>query len=392
MKGRSPKVLVAVQDPGAANVVAPVAARLFNDGKTVLSVICQGFARDVLLRFSVPFKEPCDYGLRKVTSAAAERILARESPNVLLVGTSENTQSLDRLLTVKARSLGIPVISMLDYWSNYSKRFSGMSSNERFLYLPDLIFLMDEHARNDMLAEGFPPERLFVTGHPYLEGLLVKSLLLPEKKRARFRSSLGVPEGSCLVTFASETFGWSYDPSYRFPRLSRSRERTVIVLEHLLEALSELAEENKLKVFLLNKLHPKNKLGEFRWIKNLALPFPVLSLRKTDNNALIQSSSLVVGMTSMFLLEASYLGTQTLYVVPREVEERILSGEVGFSLMARNPSELRAMLRNVLVNGRLKAPPVRDRRDGVKHQGATCRAALKLYEVLGISDVSPSDY
>jgi hypothetical protein len=166
----------------------------------------------------------------------------------------------------------------------------------------------------------------------------------------------------------------------------------VIVLEHLLKALSELAEENKLKVFLLNKLHPKNKLGEFRWIKNLALPFPVLSLRKTDNNALIQSSSLVVGMTSMFLLEASYLGTQTLYVVPREVEERILSGEVGFSLMARNPSELRAMLRNVLVNGRLKAPPVRDRRDGVKHQGATCRAALKLYEVLGISDVSPSDY
>ncbi|MFQ5903276.1 MAG: hypothetical protein ACE5JO_06260, partial [Candidatus Binatia bacterium] len=215
---------------------------------------------------------------------------------------------------------------------------------------------------------------------------------LPEKERARFRRSLGVPEDHFLITFASETFGWTHESSYRFPLLSGSRERTIIVLEHFLKVLSELAHEKDFKPFLLNKLHPKNKLSQFGWIKDLALPFPVRSVMRMDNNALIQSSSLVVGMTSLFLLEAWALGVPTLHIVPREIEERILGGGIHSRLIARTPSELSMMLRNLLKDGCPTAPPIQKKTDVANHQGATYRATMKLYELLGISDGVPLDH
>ena len=98
MVRRSPKILLAVQDPGAANVTAPVAARLMSDGRTVSTVLCHQFARAVFRRLGVPFKELRDYGLRTVSPASAERILDLDSPDMLLVGTTEEIRSLDRWL------------------------------------------------------------------------------------------------------------------------------------------------------------------------------------------------------------------------------------------------------------------------------------------------------
>ncbi len=384
MARKLPKILVAVQDPGAANVTAPVATRLMSDGKVVLSVLCLKFARDAFRRFRVPFKELHDFGLRQASPAAAELILAMEAPDMLLVGTNEEIQSLERWLTVTAKARGIPVISLLDYWCNYTQRFCGESPDERFLYLPDLIFIMDERAKDDMLAEGFPPERLFVAGHPYLEGYVAQTRVLPERERTRFRKSLGLPEESCLITFASETFGWTYDSSYRFPLVSGSRERTTIVLEHVLRVLSEIVQETGLKIFLLNKLHPKNRPDQFSWIEDLALPFPVRSVKRLDNCALIQSSRLVVGMTSMFLLEASALGVLTLPIVPREIEERYLGNWTPSRPIARTPGELRISLQNLLENGRFNDSQILERQGVMNHRGATRRAIEKLYEVLGI--------
>ena len=384
MARRLPKILVTVQDPGSANVTAQVATRLMSDGKVVLSVLCFKFARDVFRRLGVPFKELHDFGLRQASPAAAERILAMEAPDMLLVGTNEEIQSLERGLTVIAKARGIPVISLLDYWCNYTQRFSGESPDGRFLYLPDLIFIMDERAKDDMLAEGFPPERLFVTGHPYLEGYVAQTRILPGRERTRFRKALRIPDHRCLITFASETFGWTYDSSYRFPLISGSRERTIIVLEHVLRVLSEIVQETGLKIFLLNKLHPKNRLDQFHWIRDLDLPFPVRSVKRMDNPALIQSSRLVVGMTSMFLLEASALGIPTLQIVPREVEERILGASADPRLIARNPGELRISLRNLLENGRFNDSQILECQEFMNHRGATRCATEKLYEILGI--------
>lgn len=390
MAPKAPKVLVAVQDPGAANVMAPVAARLIDDGKTVLSVLCVQFAGEVFRRLGVPFKGLPDYGSAEPSPAAADRILAMESPQMVLVGTNEEVQSLERWLTVKAKERGIPVVSLLDYWCNYTQRFSGEASDERFLYLPDLVLIMDEQARTDMLAEGFPANRLFVSGHPYLERYLEISRHLSEGDRIQFRKTLGLQEESRLITFASETFGWTYDSSYRFPSVSGSRERTVIVLEHLLRALSESVQESGSKIFLLNKLHPKNRPEQFAWINDLVLPFPIRSISLLDNSALIQSSQLVVGMTSMFLLEASALGALTLHIIPRKVEERIISGRGGSHRMARTPGELREILRELLKSDRSNDDPGDNHPVAINHRGATTRVTAKLYQLLGLTNRLPS--
>ncbi|HEX9880285.1 MAG TPA: hypothetical protein VGB25_08845 [Candidatus Binatia bacterium] len=379
-----------VQDPGAANVTAPVAARLMGDGKTALTVLCLRFAREVFRRFGVPYRELHDYGLRRQSAAAAARILAAESPDLVVVGTNEEPQSLDRWLTVTAKARGIPVVSILDYWCNYSQRFSGPSGEERFLYLPDLVFVMDEQARDEMISEGFPAEGLFISGHPYLEVCQGQSGRLSEDERGRFRRSLGVPGGGRLLTFVSETFGWTYDSSYRFKPVSGSRERTIIVLEHLLRAVTEIVKEKGLEVFILNKLHPKNSLGQFAWIQSLALPFPVRSVKRLDNSTLVQSSDLVVGMTSMFMLEAAVLGVPTLHVVPREIEEGFLGRGTRARRLARTPAELRKELLDFLAGEVGKGAREADAPMPLNHRGATVRAAGKLYQILGIADDLPS--
>jgi len=149
--------------------------------------------------------------------------------------------------------------------------------------------------------------------------------------------------------------------------------------------LSEIVQETGLKEFLLNKLQPKNQLDQFSWMKELDLPFTVNSVKRLDNRALVQSSRHVVGITSMFLREASALGTPTLNIIPRKIEDRFPGGAHS-RLIARTPSELRVTVENPLENGLFNSARIQDGQEVMNHRGATLRVVGKLYEVLEIFD------
>ncbi len=121
-------VLTACQDPGGCNSIAPVAAALAARGERVGNTIAD--------------------------------------PDIVLLGTSGGP-SIEKEATVRWRGV-VPTVAVLDFWSNYWQRFSGPGGKD-FRYLPDMVCVMDDIARDEMLAEGFPPERLAVTGNPHFD-------------------------------------------------------------------------------------------------------------------------------------------------------------------------------------------------------------------------------
>lgn len=373
------RLLIAAHDPGGATALLPVIRTLAAQGLVSLRIIGDGAAASLFARAGIEF-EPvrgCD-GTGELFMVA-RRLLERERPDLVLVGSSE-AYAIERALTEAAARAGVPSVCLLDYWSQYAERFSGEEPSERWRYLPDLVFVMDETARDEMVTLGVSPSCVVVVGHPHLSTLSRSVAPLAAAARAAFRETLGVPSGGRLVTFASETFGWQWDPSYRFQPLSGKTERTVVVLEHLLAALTELAEAQQIPLLVVNKLHPKNRPEEFAWLDHLVLPFPVRTMADADNTTLVRASDLVAGMTSMFLLEAACLGVPTLAVVPRPVEERVFANRYGARCaIARDPLGLRRLLGQALVGGGPQSPAViadeEDAAEGV---------AARLYALLGI--------
>jgi hypothetical protein len=371
---RKPRVVVAAEDPGAANVLAPVASRLRADRRVELSIWALRQAREVFSRTGLYLK-------KTPSRAALLRRFRAFPPDLLLVGSSENPRSLDRLLTLEARHWSIPILSILDNWCNYLARYSGRRRSERLRYLPDLIFAMDASARREMVHAGIPRDRIRVVGQPHLEQFEERRRKVDLRRITAVRRSLGLRTGEILICFASETYGLRYDRSYGFRPLSGALERTIIILEHLLAAVGVLARTTRLKPVIINKIHPKNRPSEFEWVARLRLPFRVFTLHRADNDALVLAADLVVGMTSMFLLEATYLGANVLHVLPRPGEAALLQDIAQRNPVARNPRDLRRRLRELLVRPHSNRAAVL-RRFASRHHGATGRIVRAIYDVL----------
>ncbi|HXX92344.1 MAG TPA: hypothetical protein VEN81_01845, partial [Planctomycetota bacterium] len=223
--------------------------------------------------------------------------------------------------------------------------------------------------------------RIRAVGHPHLEGFALRRRRAGSLRRADLRTTWGLKPGEKLLCFASETYGLKYDRSYRFRPLSRSLERTVIILEHLLSAIGRISRTGRVKVRMINKIHPKNRPSEFRWLLRRPLPCPVHTVHRAENGSLVRAADLVVGMTSMFLTEATYLGAPVLHILPRPQEEGLLQDVARFNPVARDPGELDRQLRRML-DQRVPRRSRALRRFEQRHRGATGRIVRGVYGIL----------
>ena len=268
-------------------------------------------------------------------------------PEVIVTATSIQPHSIDKRIHLIAREANIPCVSILDYWCRYLDRYSRMQPYEEFAYLPDYIFVMDKFSRKEMIAEGFRPETLIVTGHPYLAWLYANKPTLSDDNRTRIRDRYGM-NGKTIITFVCEpSHDMVHNEQYRFPLYEGNGARMVVVLGAFLEVLNDLCGENADKFLLVNKLHPNNSLNDFQWIDPARYRFRILNLleNEMDKHALVLLSSWVVGMTSMMLLESIVCGIPSLSIIPQESEKNILmSNRISEDFLVRNPEELREFI------------------------------------------------
>lgn len=298
----SSRIVTICGDPGGANAIAPIIELLRDEGK--VSVTALAYLQAVTLwsgrgiQFDAIKGEASDDDILK--------FLSEPKANLLLTGTSVNRYELEKRFIEAARQLGIPSMSVLDFWSNYALRFSGNAGDLR--YLPDRIAVMDVLARDEMVAAGIVDSRIVITGHPALDGLEAYRQSFGPERRYAIREGLGVAPDDWLILYASQPPTFS-DLDEEIPPPWLDRLRTVNVL---LGALAVLAQARGKCSTLLIRPHPRENGEIYRGLTHNTVRVVVSGEGGSRDLAL--AADAVVGMHTMFLVEARHLGRPALSI------------------------------------------------------------------------------
>jgi hypothetical protein len=334
------KVLIHVEDPGAANWILPLLPALDARGVAV-DLVAEGTAVDYLRT-------------RGVMSFASQ---PSGETDFVLVGTAENLASHALSLIDAARARGVPCAAVVDQAANAEHRFRG-ATHDPMRHFPDWLFLPDTATAERFAALGAARERCIVVGNPHHDRVLAVGRAFEREGRAAIRRRLFplVPDGQPIVVFVSEV-GYVVNPQAEawqaangFAGRGTTRYRSAVILEEVLDACHALA----LPPYMVLRLHPKNSRDEFA---AYAHELDAIS-EGGDPLALVYAGDLVIGMTSALLEEAAILGRPTLAVLPRAEECAWLAmvddGRIP-SVFSRE--QLRRALPDMLALANVSAPP-----------------------------------
>jgi hypothetical protein len=360
-------ILIFVEDPGAANCVTGLPSAL--EGLDIsASIVAAGAAVGYLGKQGFAFTK-----LPEGSSAGA--LLDEASPKLVLIGTSENPDTFGLQLVTPAKERGIPTVGIVDGPANPQHRFRGRGEAPLH-HAPDVIIVPTEPMKKAFVDLLYPEKNIFTGGHPHYDAIKEKRRVLQEVGRAQIKKEIlpDALEDQPVIVFAAEISD-GLEPSqfrrssdYTLEGRGKSDLRTNIVLEELLDGLKKLTP----KPYVVLRLHPKNKVEEF---------FEQLSGidHISDSGSPIDvcfAADLVVGMTSILLVEAAILGRPTLSIIPRETEKDWLDSiGLGLTKVATSRVELRQAIDQFMRNW----PKETDNRvDEVINFGSTDRIAKFL--------------
>lgn len=298
-----PSIVVVCGDPGGANAVAPVIELLRTENRLSVHALAYRQARVLW----------ADRGLahEEIPESATQDFIVRQlrqlNARLVLTGTSINQFEFEKQFIAAARSLQIPSISVLDFWSNYAQRFS--DENGGLVYLPEYIAVMDQLARDEMIAERIDPSRIVITGHPALDCLAKFRMAFEPQQRRSTRRELGVDEGDWLVLYASQppSFVDGADEEGVPPWLDRQR-----AVKALIGAMEALSKEYEKKTVLLIRPHPRENIDVYQGVTSELVQ--IVHRHGGEPHALMMSADAVVGMNTMFLVESAYLNCPTVSI------------------------------------------------------------------------------
>jgi hypothetical protein len=308
-------ILVFVQDPGAVNYAVPLITEMRSKGWAV-KVLSTGIAQEQLSLRGIAH-EVVTEGL------SATAVLNACHPRLLLVGTACNPDTFAFPLIQASRKLGIQSIGFIDAAMNPEKRFSGRTDNPLY-HAPDLILVPDVQVQQLFLALGALPEQVLVCGHPHHDYVrsLGRQFRAQGRQQMRLRLFPHLRPDQKVVMFISEASS-RLDPlipeirrDLTFTGRGGANGRSEIILEELLDALDTRED----RPYIVLRAHPKDSPDDYDCYRH---ELDLVSCGGTPHE-LLYAADLVVGMTSMSILETLLMGRLPLAVIPRSAEAQWL--------------------------------------------------------------------
>ncbi len=350
-----------VEDPGAANFVAPLVASLAALGLAP-RLFAEGAATGQLAAMGVSFED------------AAAAWVALAGAAVLVVGTGENRESRAHRLVRTARAQGVATLGAVDAPSSAGERFR--AAGDPLALAPDWLLVPDAATRDAFVALGHPAARTVEVGHPYYDSVAARRASLDRVGRdaLRRRHFPDAPASAPVVVFLAELSD-GLDPAaflraadYTLAGWGDDDRRTHVVLQEVMDALA--AREPAPYVVL--RLHPKNAVVEFaRYgdaVRRISRDEPALEI--------VYAADLVIGMTTMLLAEAAILGRPVLSVLPRASERGWLPAAIGPQLpVVTRRAEIGPAIDRLLAAPAPIVPPA---------PGAASRAAAAIARAAGV--------
>ena len=307
---QKPVILLLSRDPGGANTLIPLIDPLKAEGFKV-----KLYGKDVALhkyRESGYEGQDITAALPVISPDTLEALLQKERASLVLTGTSGD-DPIEKQLWEAARKLGIPSAAILDQWMNYGIRFSPYGVSQMAAYranpvhdhAPDRILVMDDLARNEMLALGFSPDQVTVSGQPYFEWVRRQWAALTPADILAHRTRLGITADETVLTFVSEPLSQILAQSGGSTNLGYTEKS---IFRELLSALQQCQPPGE-NLTLLIKLHPRESANNYQEELQQAPPgLRFLVDQQSSPWEVLAISDALCGMSSMLLIEAFLIG------------------------------------------------------------------------------------
>jgi hypothetical protein len=261
---------------------------------------------------------------------------------LLLTATSVNGVDHERSFRRWASWASVASVAVLDFWSNYSARFRNGSNG--VLELPSAIAIMDARAHSEMVAEGFPAERLVVTGQPAFDAIETFRAAWSETKRREARKRLSVEMGCKAVLFVSQPLSEMAWLTGSVGAAIDERE----ILDRVAASLEEIAATDATEIVLAVRPHPRQQLEQSDLPSGSHVR--VMLAANGEPWPAVLAADVVVGMTSVLLVEACLLGCTVVSVQPGgNATDPLPTSRSGDSVAVYDVAELTGALRRALA-------------------------------------------
>lgn len=191
--------------------------------------------------------------------------------NFLITGSALGN-TLDKKIISWGKRKKLTSISIIEHWTFFKKRFYFNKKN----YYPDFIFVNDNYAKKLAIIDGLPPKKIFVSGNNYLKKII------KQKKESKIKI-----KNNKNILFISEPMIESHSSKI----LSKFGYNEFNTLDLIIK--------NKPKDWgIVVKLHPREKMTKYLKYIN-----KVKFLRIKNHENIVQNFNIIIGMTSMLLLE-----------------------------------------------------------------------------------------
>jgi len=211
-------------------------------------------------------------------------------PDFVFTGTSYTSDFEIRYIK-EAKKIGIPVYSFVDHWTNILKRFT----NEKEIILPDIIFVLDDRAKEIAIQEGIVKEILQVLPNPYHTFLRKWT---PNCTKEYFLKENKIQSTDLLITFAP-------DPLSNAGGIEKFGTDEIIIAKKFIKAILKVKSQKNITVIF--KPHPNQNIEYvLPLFKHFGLN--VICLIDVDTRLLLFYSDIIVGIFSNILIEAQILG------------------------------------------------------------------------------------
>ena len=379
-KRKLPLIIAVCSEPGSAKAVAPVIELLRKEGKTKVLALAFRQASQVWKSRNLEYHSPAHSTSLQDTIA----FLEKESPVLVLTGTSGLDVEQKRFIAA-ARHLNIPSLAVLDFWTYYIERFS--DGEGKLSYLPDRIAVVDERMKNDLISSGFEQSIITITGNPAHDDLYKWKTGFTADNVLQLRKKLGINPDDLMVLFASQPLSDLFGTDTSNPMYPGYSEKTVFPA--LAHCLSEIQKHEHKKIILVIRPHPRENPDYFLNVNTGLLPVSIQN--EGDSRDLVMAADIVVGMTTMLLVEACYLGKVVASLQPGLLgSDPLPTNQTGLSLGIYTYEDISPKLTQLL-----QETATRDIQDGKLEKGkldddAAGRVARCIYRLIGLQ--SESEY
>lgn len=368
-----PRIVALSGDPGGARAVAPVIAALEHEAGIDVLPLAYREARAEWAHQGVRYREIPE----TLTADEAAALLRQSGAALLLTGTSVNEVSLEKRFVAAARSMHVPSLAILDFWSNYAARFA--DEHGALTALPDRIAVMDEQARTEMIADGIPAHLIVSTGQPAFDGLESRHQRHTPRQRASARAALGIAPPDLAVLYVSQPLATLYGDSPASPRYLGYTQQTVLDL--LVTALDGIASRSQHEIILVVRPHPRERSPLSLLSHSTHLKTVVTD--DGDTAEVLLAMDLVTGMWSSLLVEACLLGCLVASIQPGPRHADLLpTNRQGYSQPIYRAEDVEPTVERLLLDEAARQQ-VQTRLMGLRAQpGATQRVVALVRELL----------